>query len=300
MFIQERKKMSIAILFESKEWSSYQLETYINQLGVPTKLIDLQEEGNEQEIVSHDLIVDRIFASAQFRGHQKSLDRMPKIIQLLKEKNIPMVNPYDAFFYEISKERSTEALNKEGFPTPQVYGVFTPSNFLAKTVDHSSLTYPCIVKPNCGGRTNYTFIINSEKELLQNMRCAPNIEFIAEQYIPPVYGFITRIEIIDNECKLILKRSVTESGLSAYHLGSTYAPYPECSEKIKSTSLKAMDYLQIQMGSLDIIENENGFYIIDVNAVSNASEDNIKSFSFDLMKETAKFIVKQYELMIKN
>ena len=30
----------------------------------------------------------------------------------------------------------------------------------------------------------------------------------------------------------------------------------------------------------------NGFYIIDVNSVSNASEDNTERFSFDLIKSS--------------
>ena len=44
----------------------------------------------------------------------------------------------------------------------------------------------------------------------------------------------------------------------------------------------------------DIIENHNGFYIIDINSVSNASEDNIEMFDFDLIKETAAHAVKRY------
>ncbi|MGL5693580.1 MAG: hypothetical protein ACRCXA_05865, partial [Peptostreptococcaceae bacterium] len=101
---------------------------------------------------------------------------------------------------------------------------------------------------------------------------------IAQEYIEPIYGYLTRIEVIDNECKLILKRSVAENGLSAYNLGSKYSQYEDCSQEIKNTVIEAMKILEIESGSMDIIESSNRFYIIDINSVSNASEDNTETF----------------------
>ena len=355
--------MSVGILFESKEWSSYALEKHINDMGVAAKLIDMQEDFDLNELLSYNLIVNRVFASAVFRGHQKTLERMPEVIGLLKENDVPMINPYEAHFYEISKRHATETLAAHGFAVPLVYGVFTPSQVrsnrqhvyantpsiqnhrlapgirscgqheytkISHTQSHwlsspivasgqhecsktplapsrrlssplgadnqLEFEYPCIVKPDCGGRTNYTFIVNSPEELIRCMENVPDIQFIAEEYIYPEYGFTTRIEVINRSCALILKRSVAENGLSAYHLGSTYAAYDDCSDNIKSTVVRAMDLLQIEVGSVDIIENQTGFYIIDINSVSNASEDNIEMFSFDLIKETAAYIVMKHQL----
>lgn len=298
-FLVEDNDMEIGILYESKEWSSYELEKDINALGVTAKLIDVEQDDNEDEILACDMIVNRVFASAVFRRHQKSLDRMPHIIGLMKARGIPMINPYEAHFYEISKALSTTTLANNEFLVPEMYGVFTPEQLLSdlgnlSTLGNKGIEYPCIVKPNCGGRTNYTFIVKDHSELVGSMKTAPNIEFIAEEYIKPEYGFLTRIEIIDRSCKLILKRSVTENGLSAYHLGSVYAAYDDCCNMIRETAVKAMDCLHIETGSMDIIENNRGFYIIDINSVSNVSEDNTEMFSFDLMKETAAYIVKKY------
>lgn len=57
--------------------------------------------------------------------------------------------------------------------------------------------------------------------------------------------------------------------------------------KIREAATEAMRILDIRFGSLDIVESGSRFAIIDVNAVSNASEDNTEMFRFDLMKETA-------------
>ncbi len=287
--------MSIGILFESQEWSSFQLEKEIQNMGVPATLIDLEKDVDRQALLSHTLIVSRIFASAAFRNHHKSLAKMPEIIDLLRAHNIPMINHYEAHASEISKAYSTTKLAKHGIAVPTVYGVFD-KNALLNT---SALAYPCIIKPDCGGRTNATFIVHTAQELVDAMKNAPDIHYIAEAYIHPQYGYLTRIEVIDDACKLILKRSVTGNGLSAYHLGSVYTRYDDCAQTIQKTALEAMNLLSIQSGSMDIIENDSGFYIIDINSVSNASEDNTETFGFDLMKETATYAVKRYHAIQK-
>ncbi len=280
--------MKIIILYESEEWSTYALRDNIEKLGVPAELVNMEQEIRSEIFDDCDLVVNRVFASAQFRGHEKSLKQMEEVLELLKKRHIPMVNPYRAHFYEINKELSTNTLRENGISVPEVYGTFHK-----ESVWKLSLKYPCIIKPNCGGRTTCTYIIQDRHELEQVIQEIPDIEMIAEEYIEPVYGYVTRIEVIDGMCRLILKRSVTDNGLSAYHLGSKYEFYPECREQIKRTAIDAMRILQIESGSLDIIENETGYYIIDANSVSNASEDNTEMFHFDLMLETAKYIVKK-------
>ncbi len=284
----------LGVLYESEEWSSYKLLEEIQASGIEACLINL-EEDQALGMISHcDLLVSRIFASAQFRAHQKSLARMPEIIRQAECEGIPMINPPQAHFYETSKALSTAFLRQKGIAVPDVYGMFFPDE-----IDPGSLSYPCIIKPDCGGRTTYTSIINEAEALSQAMAEIPAIRMIAEEYIRPVYGYITRVEVIGGECRLILKRSVTPDGLSAYHLGSAYSHYTDCPEKLRQTAVRAMVLLDIEFGSLDIIETEEDFYIIDVNAVSNASEDNTGMFNFDLMKETAAYIAKRYREMEK-
>ena len=239
--------------------------------------------------------MNRIFASAQFREHFRSLRETPQVIEYLKSKQIPMVNPYQAHYYEINKTLSTKVLEKNNIAVPLVY-----TTGYKKDIQKSDVQYPCIIKPNCGGRTNYTFIVHSDKELEDVLEKIPDIEMIVEEFMEPSYGYLTRIEVIDEECKLILKRGIAVNGLSAYHLGVKYQAYTDCPENVKNTALRAMKILEIESGSMDIIENEKGFYIIDVNSVSNASEDNTEMFQFDLMKEIAKYVVKKYkELEVK-
>lgn len=295
--------MGIRLLYDSEEWSTYALQRRIQEEGISCDLVCMEEEISWEQFSDCELVVSRVFASAQFRGHERSLQQMPELIAYLKEKQIPMLNPYQAHFYEVSKELSTRVLSSHGLLTPKVYGTF--QNRQGEGLEAvfkalpAQIQYPCILKPNCGGRTTYTYIIRSEKELQDTLHQIPAIEMIAEEYMEPVHGFLTRVEVIGGECRLIVKRSVTENGLSAYHLGSKYQDYPDCPRQIREAAVKAMRILDIRFGSLDIIEGRNGFSIIDVNAVSNVSEDNTEMFHFDLMKETAQYIAQQYRCLKK-
>lgn len=294
--------MGIVMLYESDEWSSYALRSRIQEQGIPCQLACMEDSISWEQLSSCDLVVSRVFASAQFRGHKRSLEQMPEVIAYLRGKGIPMLNPYQAHFYEVSKDLSTRVLEEHGLPVPKVYGTFRKRDGMGLEEVLGALrvgiAYPCVVKPDCGGRTTCTFISHSEQELEEALAQMPEIDMIAEEYIAPVHGFLTRIEVIGGECRLILKRSVTENGLSAYHLGSTYQAYPDCPEAIRAAAVKAMELLEIRFGSLDIIESGSRFAIIDVNAVSNASEDNTETFRFDLMKETAQYIARQYREII--
>ncbi len=291
--------MSIRLLYESDEWSTYALRNRIQEQGISCRLACMEDDLVPEQFLNCDLVVSRVFASAQFRGHEKSLRQMPRLIAYLREHQIPMLNPYQAHFYEISKELSTRTLHDHGFPTPEVYGTFCKKEgcALEEVISelYTGIKYPCIVKPNCGGRTTYTYIVHNEEELRSALLQIPEMEMIVEEYVEPVYGFLTRIEVIGGECRLIVKRSVTENGLSAYHLGSRYQDYPDCPEQIREAAVKAMHLLEIEFGSLDIIESRSSFSIIDVNSVSNASEDNTEMFHFDLMKETARYIAQVYK-----
>ncbi len=274
-----------AILFESHEWSCFKLCEELNSMGFSAKLIDTEKPIDLNLILSYDIVINRVFASAPFRNHTASFDNVSQILPALQKHNIPVINSAQAFFYDINKNLTTKTLFQNGIAVPQVYGVFKAPNF-------PNLQYPCVIKPNCGGRSNYTYIVKNKQML--NSISLPDIEFIAQQFIKPQYGYLTRIEVIGTECALILKRSVAENGLSSYSSGSTYSVYQNCNSQIKSTAIKTMQILGIETGSLDIIENDTGFYIIDVNSTSNVAKENTKMFGFDLMKQTALYIKQKY------
>lgn len=306
----------IGLLYESSEWSDYKLAAELAEAGCDVRMIDLAV-GDERdwraeavavhEALSCDMLVSRIFASAVFRGHGFVHARMQSLAAGAKRLDIPMINPLRAHFFEIDKRSAVEGLARAGVDVPRVQACGMPCELLplagalapagkdggSKALLDAArgLAFPCIIKPNCGGRTTYTAVARTADEARAFLEAAPAIEFIVEDYIEPERGFITRVELVDGVCALVVKRSVVDGGLSAYHLGSHYELYPECPETIRAEAELAGRALSIEFGSFDIIENGGHAYVIDANSVSNVSPDNTETFGgFDLMREYARAI----------
>lgn len=283
--------MSIGILYETDEWSNQQLYQYLNDAGIETKLINLEkDEVDFKNIVKYNLIINRIFPSAYYRGYSKSTQIAGSVLRVIKDNGIPIVNSYESFEYDRSKLCIGNILDKNGIKTPEIYKYIYGSF----NMDDEVIKYPCILKPDCGGRSSYTYIIDNKEELEKALEEIPQVPFILQQYIHPVKRYTTRVEVVGNEIMTVLKRYVGEKKLSSYHVGSTYEHYTDCPKEIIENSKQALKYLHIEMGSLDIVEIDDEFYIIDVNATSNFSEDNVQMLGFNPMKVMAEYIETKY------
>ena len=124
--------------------------------------------------------------------------------------------------------------------------------------------------------------------------------FVVQEYVEPEFGYVTRIEVVDDALPLIAKRSIGEGGLSSYHAGSTYELYPDCPDDVRDAALSAACALGISFGSFDVIETRHGAYFIDANSVSNVSEDCTELFGFDLMRAHAWGMTRRYHQIISD
>jgi len=276
----------IGILYESDEWSLHKLAAELERRGKTVSLFNMQEKGNEAAILQCSLLVNRVFASAVFRGHGFTLERMGALFKLIEQRGIPLINPAEAHFYEISKAASTEKLKQLGLAVPQVFACDIPEK-----LNEDDFGYPCIIKPNCGGRTTYTVLARTASEAQSFLAAAPDMPFIVQQYIEPEKGFLTRVEIIGYQCALISKRSIATNGLASYHLGSAHLPYPNPGKELQENCERAARELSLELSSFDLIENGANHYFIDVNAVSNVAEDCTELLNYDLMTAYADYLV---------
>ena len=285
--------MSIGILYESVEWSNEELASYLNKSGIKTELINLEKDAVDLDsILKHNLIVNRIFPSSPFRGYKKSFKLALSILRVIADSNIPMINSYRSYQYDCSKVSTSFVLSKNSLSVPKIYSYYQGDI----NINNYHISYPCVLKPDCGGRSKYTFILNNQEQLEAALKKVPEVPFIIQEYIHPDKNYTTRVEIVGENIMTVLKRYIGKGNLSGYHSGSIYEDYHDCPQAILKASKKALKYLNIDMGSLDIIEtNSKKFYIIDVNATSNFSEDNIEMLGFDPIKVMSKYIERKYK-----
>ncbi len=287
----------IGVLYESDEWSDHKLAAELATAladtcgeNAPTvTMIDMTREDCVERALACDMLVSRVFASARFRGHDVALAHMERLVDEAQARGIVMINEPRAHRYEVSKMESTRALAEAGILAPAIIASGMPEG-----LEVSTFAYPCVIKPDCGGRSTHTLLARDEGEAMRFLAQAPEMPFVVQEYVEPEYGYVTRIEVVDDALPLIAKRSIGDGGLSSYHAGSTYELYPDCPDGVRDAALRAAAVLGIGFGSFDVIETGHGAYFIDANSVSNVSEDCTEIFDFDLMRAHARGIARRY------
>lgn len=279
----------IGILFESNEWSDFKLKGELENLGHQVRMINMMSDNPEPEALSCTLLVSRVFASAQFRNNTAALGRMPALLEHAEQRAIKLINPANAHFFEIDKQKATDRLARSGLYTPLIYACDIPS-----ALNPSDFVYPCVIKPNCGGRSTFTAIARTHEEARHFLSDLPNISFLVEEFIVSDSECLIRAEVVGKRPPYVFHRSIESDGLSSYHFGSTYtrvsSPEKPLLEKIQHATV----VLDIELGSFDIITRDEKHYFIDANAVSNVSEDCNNLLGIDLMKLHADYISQQY------
>ena len=280
--------LHIGVLYESDEWSDHKLADelarafaeWLPDVPVEIRSINMEEPDCVTEALACDVLVSRVFASAAFRDHAASLAHMDELLVALPETDTSLINEPRAHAYEVSKLASSEALRAAGLHVPRIYQPGLPAE-----IDPATLPYPCIIKPDCGGRTTDTAIVHNAEEAAEFLATLPPaMPFLAQEYVAPERGFITRVEIAGGKVVLVVKRGIAENGLSAYRFGSTYELYPDVPAPIREAAERAAATLGFTFGSFDIIETDHGAFFIDANSVSNVSEDCTELFDLDLMR----------------
>ena len=291
----------IGVLYESDEWSDHELaaelctaldETFGEDAPTVT-MIDMTRGGCVERALACGMLVSRVFASARFRGHDAALAHMERLVDEAQARGIVMINEPCAHRYEVSKVAATRRLAEAGLLTPAIIAFGMPEG-----LDASTLAYPCIIKPDCGGRSTHTLLAHEADEAGRFLAQAPAMPFVVQEYVEPEYGYVTRIEVVDDALPLIAKRSIGKGGLSSYHAGSTYELYPDCPDGVRDAALRAARALGIGFGSFDVIETRHGAYFIDANSVSNVSEDCTELFGFDLMRAHARGMARRYHQIL--
>ena len=277
--------MRIGVLYESDEWSDYKLTAEFQRAfgsHAQVQMVDMMRADAIECALSCHLLVSRVFASAQFRGHEEALRRMEELICRLEGTSTRLVNPPRAHAFEVDKRASAQALAQANIRVPRTFASGTPASLRGTPFPKEA-----IIKPVCGGRTTLTTLARTPEEADAFLAAAPDIPFVIQEYLTPSRGFITRIEVIAHAPAFAMKRSVVANGLSAYRLGSTYERYPDCPPELLRTAARAAEALGFFFGSFDVIERDDGAFFIDANSVSNVSEDCTETFGRDLLREYA-------------
>ena len=114
--------MTIAILYESEEWSNIYLRDYIRDKGCEVMFVNFEKAVlNAAFFDSAALLVNRIFPSSYFRGHLKTYFKGIDFLREINKKGIPMINSFEALMYDFDKRLVCNTLRDNKINTPQIY-----------------------------------------------------------------------------------------------------------------------------------------------------------------------------------
>lgn len=286
--------MRVGVLYESDEWSDHELARALREelaqrgegAADEVELIDMEEGRAIERALGCDALLSRVFASAEARGHLAALRHTEELIEALEGTDILLVNCPQAHSYETSKRLAGATLAQAGIAVPPIRAIGEPGE-----LDPATFAYPCVIKPDRGGRTLDTAILRDAQQAAVFLVDAPARTFIVEDFIEPAEGYVARLEIVGGKVALAVKRSVAANGLSAYRFGSTYAPYDDLSQTLRAQAERAAATLGFTFGSFDVIERDGEAFFIDANSVSNVSEDCTALFGVDLLRLHARAFV---------
>jgi len=286
----------VGILYESPEWSNLHLAQLLEARGAEVELIDLREDslslGDEPPLC---LYINRVFPSAVMRGSAPSINLAREYVLWLESKGKRVINPSQASFYDYDKVATYIKLSQLGILVPQTI-VCTSLPALREGAE--IIGFPLILKLNVGGRAYKTEIFLSSSEWGEGLK--GGVDFgadhllLLQRYISPLGGYTLRSEVVGGEMICLLKRYVAEGGISSWSRGSKYVVVPHPAKEIVSLSLRVAEETGIEMGSLDLIQDEEGrIYVLELNATSNFTPEYIPLLGFDPVERMADYILKQ-------
>ena len=286
--------MTIAILYESEEWSNIYLRDYIRDKGCEVMFVNFEKAVlNAAFFDSAALLVNRIFPSSYFRGHLKTYFKGIDFLREINKKGIPMINSFEALMYDFDKRLVCNTLRDNKINTPEIYCT-------TKDFSLDKIKFPCIVKPNSGGRSRCTAKVENPDELLEFLKTLPPIEFIFQEYIKSIDNYTLRIEAINGEVFSAVKRSMDENGISSYHRGAVYEKYFKLDKHIEDLVIDTLDILNIRMGGIDLIISNRGPNIVDVNATSNFSKEFVDFLQKNPLNKMGDLIINEYFKITKS
>ncbi len=280
----------INVLYESFEWSNISLCEYLNDSGCKASLADATDKGQMEQMDPGDVIINRVFPSADMRGHEKSLVYTEELLFSPPFYKTLVINPRDAFIYDCSKLMAYERLVHKTDVRIPAYCKFNSEN--RKNLKHTSSEKKYVLKRDCGGRSFDFRFYNSLSDVLGDDTIPLGFDFILQEFIEPVKGYTIRVEIVGDDVMAILKRFLGEGRVSSYSRGSGYETYKNPDPHIIEDSFKILKALSIEMGSLDFIEEEQGtHHLIDVNATSNFTPDYTDYLSLNPIRKMSDYIL---------
>lgn len=322
-------KKPIIVLDEHPNWLEPLYEAF-KKRGVEFRKVDISSAFYNplEEDTSFDFYINRLSPSAGKRGHESAFYYTFNYIRYLESLGKRVVNGSETVLLEMNKALQSSLLRELNIPQPKTI-IANSVEQVKKNLD--SITFPMVVKPNCGGSgvgiqkfaTKQTLEESIEKKVLQMP--SDNVVLLQE-FIQPAENHIVRVETINGKVVYAMKVFTTgafnlcpsdacdiERGASqevqediGYCVATPgtdvrFELYKDIPAEIVKTVEVIVKKANIECGGVEyLVDSKGDWFVYDINALSILRASFKEEYGIDGWGMLADFFIKEYEKLTLN
>jgi len=233
------------------------LNEFRTRTGIQMEKIDDRQQFFDLHSVDfdYDVVIERCV------NHSRAVHAL----NILNDKGIPTINSAKVAEICGSKFLTTQALIKEGVPTPRCYLAFTPESALEGM---DKLGYPCVIKPTTGSWGRLLSKVNDREaaeavlEHKQILGSYPHSIFYVQEYLEKG-GRDIRSFVIGDQCICAIYRH-SEHWITNTARGGKTSNCP-VDKDLHEISVRAGNAVGGGVVAVDVFETESGYMINEVN-----------------------------------
>jgi len=233
------------------------LNEFRTRTGIQMEKIDDRQQFFDLHSVDfdYDVVIERCV------NHSRAVHAL----NILNDKGIPTINSAKVAEICGSKFLTTQALIKEGVPTPRCYLAFTPESALEGM---DKLGYPCVIKPTTGSWGRLLSKVNDREaaeavlEHKQILGSYHHSIFYVQEYLEKG-GRDIRSFVIGDQCICAIYRH-SEHWITNTARGGKTSNCP-VDKDLHEISVRAGNAVGGGVVAVDVFETESGYMINEVN-----------------------------------
>ncbi len=284
--------MKIAIIyFKELQWTEEQLILFFKKQNIETDPIEVKEL-DPSRLKEYSLILNRIYASTA-NENQFDFKEFIEKLEEIEKAGIKVINSSFCSMCDYSKHFAAQAMEKQNILTPKTIKVSS----LEEIKKFLSEENPIIFKPDTGGRGASIYKIDSIEKIPEDIfsqKDTKSQDFIIQPLAKSIIPIDYRIFVCGEYVLCVNARTLVNGWLGSRSQGSEISLLDEFPKELKEIAIKATKTIDAEINSLDIVQTNKGFSIIENNPTPNFNQNYVDSFGFNPIEILVNHLIKNY------